>query len=88
MRFSVALYLQVTPHRALPGVVLYGARTFLERGCRLAPTSHPRSPGRLGMLIIRGIALAFPENGKAVGTGKLSGPFSVRALCIDHCVHG
>jgi len=43
----VALFLQVTPHRALPGVVLSGARTFLERRFR-----RPRSPGRLGLFII------------------------------------
>lgn len=29
IRFSVALFLRVTAHRALPGVVLCGARTFL-----------------------------------------------------------
>src|SRR3990170_2124232 len=31
LRFSVALFRQVTPPRGLPGIVLSGARTFLER---------------------------------------------------------
>jgi len=48
--FSVALFRQVTPPRALPGAWLFGARTFL--GAPLADITPrqraTRSPGQLG----------------------------------------
>ena len=47
MRFSVALVRQVAPPWVLPGVVLYGARTFLDSMIGIAIARSTWIPGLL-----------------------------------------
>ena len=47
MRFSVALVRQVVPPWVLPGVVLYGARTFLDPMIGIAIARSTWIPGLL-----------------------------------------